>query len=491
MISKYYHGYLTVYLSLMFGVILPLLLALIEGAAAGAGRVQAELVADIGLDSVFAEYNRELLKQYELFLIDDSYGEKEGSLGKIEEHMLEYMSYNMNPTADMPFLLHSNWIKLKNLYLEIEEASFATDDSGEVFKTQAVSFIKDTYGIAFLEEVKNQLSEISERELDSRQIEEELQDKRKAFQEALNKKEIYETGREIQEGISYEKLLDVMDFSREKEILQLVVNDAESISEQAVAREEYISWRSSQGSINKGCGLSASVREEGLVNELLFGEYLLRKCGSYGNIKDNGLLAYQIEYILNGMPSDIENLKASVDRLLSLRVAANFLYLTTQDAVKYKEIKIISEVICGVLTVPELTEMLTFMITAVWSYGESILDVRCLLQGGKVPLIKESKDWKLHLSGLLSGAVWGTEENYSNNTTGMSYQDYLRIFLALMDRQDKIFRSMDVVEMDIRQTPGNKYFRIDQCVDYIKVSFGFRNSREHEYVFTRSMRYDG
>ena len=69
-----YNAYLTVYLSLVFGIILSLLFVFIEGAAIGAVRAQAELVADLGLDSVFAEYNREILNQYDLFFVDSSYG---------------------------------------------------------------------------------------------------------------------------------------------------------------------------------------------------------------------------------------------------------------------------------------------------------------------------------------------------------------------------------------------------------------------------------
>ena len=62
-------GYLTVYLSLVFAIVLSLLLTLIEGAAVGATRLQAELAAYLGLDSVFAEYHRELMKQYGVFYI--------------------------------------------------------------------------------------------------------------------------------------------------------------------------------------------------------------------------------------------------------------------------------------------------------------------------------------------------------------------------------------------------------------------------------------
>ena len=89
--KKTCQGYLTVYLSLMFAVILSLLLTLIEGAAIGATRLQAELVADLGLDSIFAEYHRELLEQYGVFYIDDSYGNEKGSISRVEQHLSDYM----------------------------------------------------------------------------------------------------------------------------------------------------------------------------------------------------------------------------------------------------------------------------------------------------------------------------------------------------------------------------------------------------------------
>ena len=96
-----YNAYLTVYLSLIFGIVLSLLFVLIEGAAVGATRAQAELVADLGLDSVFAEYNRELLEQYEVFFVDSSYGGKTGGTGMVEKHLSQYMSYNMDPESHL------------------------------------------------------------------------------------------------------------------------------------------------------------------------------------------------------------------------------------------------------------------------------------------------------------------------------------------------------------------------------------------------------
>ena len=61
---------------------------------------------------------------------------------------------------------------------------------------------------------------------------------------------------------------------------------------------------------------------------------------------------------------------------------------------------------------------------------------------------------------------------------------------ALSNKEDKLLRSLDMVEMDIRQAKGNENFRIDQCVDYMKVNFGVQDARGHEFVFTRMKCYE-
>ena len=43
---------------------------------------------------------------------------------------------------------------------------------------------------------------------------------------------------------------------------------------------------------------------------------------------------------------------------------------------------------------------------------------------------------------------------------------------------------------DIRKTPGNADFRIDRCVDYLKVGFGFEDVAGHEFVFKKEMCYE-
>ena len=55
------NGYMTIYLALTLGVMISLCLALIEGCRYRGICLETECVMDIGMDSILAEYHRELL----------------------------------------------------------------------------------------------------------------------------------------------------------------------------------------------------------------------------------------------------------------------------------------------------------------------------------------------------------------------------------------------------------------------------------------------
>ena len=488
--KKEQSGYLTVYLTLVFGIILSLLLALVEGAAMGAARLQAELIADLGMDSIFAEYHRELFKQYGLLFIDDSYGAKNGSIAQVEEHLTDYMSYNINPKKGVTKACGYNFVSLEQTYLEIEEAAFATDCAGQVWKTQIIEYMKSQYGMDIIEGVQDQINQVESSQLLSLDVKQKFTEYQEELKQAFETNKIEETNNETQEGASYQKITDVFDSISGKGILYFTAPDLGSLSSASITSQDYVSYRRQQGNINKGSGLPDYVEEPAtIVDELLFHAFLLEKCGSYANAKEGSHLQYQIEYILFGRDSDISNLRECAERLFLIRSASNYLYLTTIDTAKYNEVKTMASAICTLLCLPEVAEIVTQMIMIIWAMAEGVIDVKCLLDGGKVSIIKQKGEWQLGLSSLFSGG-W-KKSNKTTQTSGLSYEGYLQILLGIMiNKTDKVMRSMDIAEMDIRKTPGNENFCIDQCIDYLKVSFGLTGDRGQEYVFTKTMRYE-
>ena len=80
-------GSISVYLALTSTIMLSLILLIVEGARENAVRMKLECAMDLSLSSVFAEYNRPLLEQYDLFFIDTSYGLAGASIDRLEGHL--------------------------------------------------------------------------------------------------------------------------------------------------------------------------------------------------------------------------------------------------------------------------------------------------------------------------------------------------------------------------------------------------------------------
>lgn len=486
MFKKRENAYLTVYLSLVFGIILSLLLALIEGAAIGAARAQAEISADLGLESIFAEYNREILNQYELFFIDSSYGAKTGGIGKTQMHLSEYIAKNIDPDKDAGAFGGITYLRLENPYLEIGEASFASDNKGEVWKSQAVAYMKAVYGGDIAKTVKDHMNTVTSNKMNTRDAAAEIKKQKKNFEKALSDKGITEYGAQTAQGDSYSKLSKLVDKLIGGGLLKLVLPSGKNASDAKVNKNEYYSARAKTGKINSGAGLhEGAPSADGLINELIYGEYLMKVCGNYIGEKQNSRLKYQTEYILYGFSSDKSNLSACLTALFGIRLVGNMISVQSNNSLK-SQAKGVSSLICALLLSPELEPALTQIILSICALAESASDIKTLLSGGKVPLIKNAKQWRLSLLDVFAFNLKADK----NSKAGLSYQDYLRVLLGLMDKDKKLERSLDIVEMDIRQTKGNEHFRIDGCIDYIKARFGFMDAQGHDFVFEKRMCYE-
>ena len=136
---------------------------------------------------------------------------------------------------------------------------------------------------------------------------------------------------------------------------------------------------------------------------------------------------------------------------------------------------------------PELEEVVKYSLLFAWGYAESVKDLHILLDGNKVPLFKDDASWNtplLHLANFTSHL-----DEYHSSEQGFSYQNYLEVFLY-MESEEKVLEGfMDICEMDIRLTSGNKYFRIDGCVKAVKAKANISSKYGYGYDITRSFSY--
>lgn len=468
-------GSITIYLALIFTIILSFLLFIIEGARENTIRMKAELAMDLSLSSVFAEYNRQLLEQYDLFFIDASYGQANASTERIEDHLKGYLNDNFRIGSDLGMV--RDLLSMKTEDVNIMDYSLASDEAGVLIKRQAVSYIKDLYGISYLTELQKHMDTIQEKGVFTRDITGE----RLANQSAIDNFEIppKQVGEDEWEEVELNNPADGVNAARG--ILSLVIDGECELSVSGVNLSNYISARE----CNKGSGLMGRDKTS-ITDELVFNEYLIHKCGSYTNPKETGALQYQLEYILMGRNNDIENLKAVVNKLLLLRETANVVYLFS-DSGKMAEAEAMALAVTSAIALPELAELVKISLIFAWAYAESVYDVRTLLQGGKIPIIKDSETWHYSISGMLdfaSDTSAGTADGI-----GISYEEYLRIFMAAENVGIKTNRAMDIIEMDVRKCEGNRYFRLDTCVDYLQAEVLVSSSYGYNYSITRSYCY--
>lgn len=468
-------GSISVYLALTFTILLSLILLIVEGARENAVRMKLECAMDLSLSSVFAEYNRPLLEQYDLFFIDTSYGLEGASINRLEGHLEGYLEDNFALNEELGIV--KNLLEIYTEEVTVTDYSLASDEEGLLIKRQAVSYMKDLYGTAYLEELKRQLNSVEQEGLFTRDVTAE----RLANQSAIDSIEIppRQISEDEWEEVELNNPADAVNSTRG--ILSLVIDGEQELSLSGVNLSNYISARN----CNQGSGLSGR-ENTGAADELVFNEYLLKKCGCYTNPKEAGALEYQIEYILEGKSNDIENLKAVVNKLLLIRETANVVYLFS-DSAKMAEAEALALAVTSAIAMPELAELVKISLIFAWAYAESVYDVRSLLQGGRIPLLKTQETWHYSLSGMLDFASDTQVEGEEG--TGLSYVDYLRVFLAVKGVREKTFRAMDIMEMDVRKCPGNSYFRLDTCVDYVEATVytGSRYGFSHE--ITRAYYY--
>lgn len=487
-------GYLTVYLSLSLGIILSLILALTEWARVNAMRMQVECVADTAASSVLAEYHRQLLEQYELFFIDTSYGTDTAAYANTEAHLRDYMEHNFSLKGVHTIQRYRDILKLSTEEISLLSATVATDENGIGIKRQAVLYEKDKIGLSLIEDVMKNLQAVTEYETESGKIQEQRQNAEEELNELIKQteenmppeKEIIETEDgleeiEVKPKITRDNPADIVNATRGLSVLNLVVKDRNTISYQKITPSSYVTGRQ----LNTGSGRQEEITyPDSLAENILFHEYILDKCGRYTEVLDKSLLKYQIEYIIAGKDSDEENLKSIVNRLLLIREAANTIYLLS-DSNKMAEIETVSTVLSLVCMVPEAEPLVRYSILFAWAYVESVQDVRDLLDKKRVPLMKSSSTWTSKL--LYMTEYQKHLDHGGTEGEGLSYDDYLRIFLCMTNENTVTMRLADIMEMDIRQTAGNESFRMDVCIDSFE--FTAQISSRYGYDFSIQRKY--
>lgn len=499
-------GSITVFLALILSLLLSLVCTSIESVRMAAARTQILNGLDIGLYSLFGQYDRSLLRDYDLFFLDGSCGGGKLKMARVYDNMESYIK---------PVL------KQNSQKLSIEQGGFtgyrlATDENGEVFYHQVVRYMKDTLGSQgvhlLLEKIKGEGEKLKQAEEEGTKAEErktlesydsEMDTAAKQSQAALEaqenaEKEAGEGGAEIvgedngsennfsdgQPPAEVVNPITVIRRIREMGILELVIPPGKGVSENEITRDSLASGRGLQ----QGMKMADSVKsDDSYTSQILFQQYLMDKLGNYQEPAQNGL-RYQIEYLLQGKNNDRENLKAIASKLLLIREGINLAHLLA-DSAKRMQAESLALAVASTFLIPPASVVIEGALLLCWAFAESILDVRELFDGGKVPLVKSAGDWQVSLENLpyllesLDSIRRGAEQ-------GMSYRDYLQAMLLTENKDRKVKRGMDMIEASIRTQEGRENFQLDSCVEALEAAVDVRANRKKVFTVTKQYCYN-
>lgn len=456
-------GYVTVFFSLVITLCFSLFMGLIYGARENAIRLKASEAMEISIRSGFGEYQKDIWEKYNIVFVDAAYGYKVDSMVIPREHLLNCLNENFRE-EEFTLLGGKDLLKLSAVDVEIQKVRFATDNNGEAIRKQAVGCMKNRYGIEYLESLYDSVSDYENIVLEAKNYE-SYKDEAVPSEAKANPiiKEWVEKADEIcpkEEDIS---LLSS---------LRLVIKDISSVSGKTVDEQTLLSAR------EKNVGNYQPGKEDSLIDGFYFTEYLLTYLGDYSNVLPDSALDYELEYLIAGKNVDSHNLESVVNRLLLTREAANMVSLYS-DKERMEGIRAFSRAVSIFLLNPELAEPIEVLVVTVISSVESVKDVKTLLKGGRVPLMKESEDWDTTLENVFS------KDEREESSEGLSYRDYLRIFISTQKKQKLTDRFMDILEQNVKKQTESGDFRLDFCYDAWTVTAYVQSEYGYCYQITR------
>ena len=485
-------GSITLFLALILSLLLSLVCTSIESVRMASARTQILNSMDIGLYSVFGQYDRKLLEEYDLFALDGSMGGGQLNLAKICDNLESYMKP----------VLKQNSQKLELHQSGLTGYRLLTDECGEVFYQQIVQYMQETLGSQGVQLLLNKMSDrerkTEEADLKANQAEtggsidrydsemnQASQKSRQAAQEAEN--------RQQQEGqISTQPAptqpqadnpISIIKRIMKMGILELVLPPGREISTRTVSKDTMVSGRQLQQGMEMPDGVTA---DSSYTSGVLFQQYLMNHLGNYTDPSKESL-AYQMEYVFGGRDNDIDNLKSVASKLLFIREGVNFACLMA-DNVKRTEAQALAAAIASGFLVPPAAVVIESALLLCWAFAESVLDVRELFAGGKIPLVKTSADWQISLSNL-SSLMEGLDSMRKNNDHGMSYEDYIQVLVLSVSKEKKVIRAMDMIENTIRNK-GRAHFNMDSCVVALEAFADVKANKKKEFHIIRQYCYE-
>lgn len=468
--NDYLIGSVTLFMSMIIMMITSLGFTLLEASRYVGVNEKAKEVTAAACDSTFSEYIKPLYEQYGILGVDMSACSGDDSTYFIENRILEFANNSVSQDID--------YFHIDPISCNIPDYMLLTDNDGAAFIHEAAIYYKNNVGVEIIEAIENQSDTMNNYEESSKDVEGFLEqgnsvikdsyDVKKISNETSNRKVLNDTQRVTKDSLEQvevklsdaqvqkgETLIDDVGQFKSKGILEQVVPGGKDVSDKVFDVNNSVSNR------NLCCGNSSNSSKCSLADKAIFSMYLKDKFSYFGrNLMHDGQ-QYELEYIVCGKESDRENLEGVVNRIIAIREVTNFAAII-KDPIKKSEALELATALSGFTLNPIIVEAVEYGLIAAWAYMESVLDVRLLLSGGKVSVVKSEAEWTSGLYNLAN--VFDNNYLAKNCEVGMDYSDYLVSFMILESNKTQSYRALDMMENSLNAMPYYENVKMDHLI---------------------------
>ena len=503
------NGSITVFLTLIFVVIMALITAVIENIRVLSSDAYVSVAADSAAETVMGDYNRELYEQYKLF----GYGGYNG-MGEmdINEEFMEILKDNLTVCPEKAYGSYSNIYRIYNLNSETDKCGYITE--GDYFQRQISDYLKVSAIDKLTDNIVNKDKGSMEKGIDTSalSITKEYEDGK---YDAEDKKENDDESSTNTDSVSEKEEVTAADSAGGnplkclkdivKDGILSLVCDEKSISEKEIIPRKSSKDSSNNSSVDNGEfsaggylkryiednqpdtdeGVKSGEDKASFSDKIQFIAYAQDMFSSYIN-NLNKTTDYGNEYIIAGKKEEKDNLLYVVNRLMVMRMAVNYAYIMSDTLLQEKSLAT-ATAIAGVTGIPPVITAVKYTILTILAYEESCIDICAILQKRAVPMVKNSENFKMTYEEicLASKKLFRQKAmqygGSDNGKTEFTYKKAIYMLQLLVPAETMKRRMLDLIQHDMRKR-FQETFCIDTCICSAKFKITYNIPFAYSYL---------
>lgn len=483
-------GQITVFLSLLLLVLIGFSFVVVEGVSSYSASALGEDAVKNAGENVLANYDRELFNKYHIFFLDSR--EKNYILSDGKAGVDQYFSGN-------------SFFNVFCNSLEMTEEVSAVEEDGLYLKHEIREWMKYRQEEKMKDALKQLINNVKKNNADRKEYQNEVEEDTGNIEQSEENKaeedkaEEETVSQEAQKGrTTWKEIKEALQLLTKTGILFYVSDHPEQLSRKSIPEgnlpsrakkreqeehkvEEFLFSESGLKGIKSMLSVDFSINTDSILwtkenyivpyIEECFLDYSEEGREEKNDVQEQ-VLAYEKEYLIKGQPSDLDNLKRVANDILLLRFINNYIF-TGRDAEIQSQVNLMASALTGVVGIPQTAKAVQIMLRAALSYGESLLELHTLFEGGEISLTKDRGNWNLELKTMVKQLK--EKKTVKKGRHNISYKDYLKVLLFMKGKSTILcYRMMDIMQENIACKEAG--FLMENCLFSYKwkgsLSFG-------------------